>query len=151
DRFRDAASLGQAAQQLRDTVVWHDSQGAISTFATHASSPTPAGRQVPLGERETSERTIVDRATLVGLAETVILPEQDHTAAAAYVRQHKPWLLVALACGLTFTIVIGMVMAIGSRSGERDAFGPPALLPSTPAQPTTASPSVSAIDPEPVA
>jgi serine/threonine-protein kinase PpkA len=151
DRFHDAASLGQAAQQLRDLGVWHDSQAAMSTFATQAASPTSAGRQVPLGERETCERTIVDQTTLVGLAETVILPEQDHPEATSYVRGSKHWIRVALACGLTLTIVIGMVMAIGGRPGERDAFGPPVLISGTPAQSTAAIPSVLAIAPEPVA
>ena len=47
-------------------------------------------------------------------------------------------------------MVIGIVMAIGGRPAERDALGPPALIPSTPAQPTAAVPSVSAIPPEPV-
>ena len=105
DRFRDAASLGQAAQHLRDIGVWHDSQESMSTFATHAASPTPAGRQVPLGEREMSEYTIIDRTTLVGLAETVILPEQDQPAPTSYVRVGKPWRLVALAGGLTLAMV----------------------------------------------
>jgi len=151
DRFRDAACLGQAAQHLRDSGVWHDSQASMSPCAIHAASPPPAGRHVPLGEGETSERTIVDRTTLVGLAETVILPEQDPPEATSYVRGSKHWILIALAAGLTLALVIGMVMVIGGRSGARDAFGPPALLPGTPAQPTAAVPSVSAISPEPVA
>jgi serine/threonine-protein kinase PpkA len=151
DRFHDAASLGQAAQHLRDLGGWHNSQETMSTCATHAASPTPAGRQVPLGERETSECTILDRTTLVGLAETVILPEQNQPAATSYVRVGKPWRLVALAGGLTLALVLGMVMVIGGRPGEQDALGPPALILGTPAQPTAALPSVPAIAPEPVA
>jgi serine/threonine-protein kinase PpkA len=151
DRFHDAASLGQAAQQLRDLGVWYDSQAAMSTFTTLAASPTPAGRQVPLGERETCERTIVDQPTRVELAETVILPEQAHPQATSYVRGSKHWIRVALAGSLALALGIGMVMAIGGRSGGRDAFGPPALIPGKPVQPTAAIPSVSAIAPEPVA
>jgi serine/threonine-protein kinase PpkA len=151
DRFCDAVSLGQAAQHLRDSGVWHDSQASMSTFATHTASPTPAGRQVPLGERETSERTIVDGTTLVGLAETVILPEQDQPEATSYVRGSKHWLRVALAGGLSLAMLIVLVMVIGGSPGERDAVGPPALLPGTPAQPTAAVPSVPALAPEPVA
>ena len=151
DRFRDAASLGQAAQHLRDIGVWHDSLASMSTVATHAASPTPAGRQAPLGGPETSERTIVDRSTLVGLAETVILPEQHHPEATSYVRGSKPWIRVALASGLTLAMVIGMVIVISGRPGGRDAVGPPALISSTPAQPTAAVPSVPAIALEPVA
>jgi serine/threonine-protein kinase PpkA len=150
NRFRDAASLGQAAQHLHDIGVWHDSRASMSTFATQAASPPSAGRQGPLGEGETSERTIVDRTTLVGLAETVILPAQDRPEATSYVRGSKHWRLIALAGGLTLAMVIGIVMAIGGRPAERDALGPPALIPSTPAQPTAAVPSVSAIPPEPI-
>lgn len=150
-RFRDAASLGQAAQRLRDIGVWHDSQAPMSTFETHAASPTPAGRQAPIGEPEAPERTIVDRTTLVGLAETVILPEQDQPEATSYVRGRKHWILVALAGGLTLAMVMVMVMVIGGRPGERDTLGPPALIPGTPAQPTAATPSAPAIAPESVA
>jgi hypothetical protein len=123
----------------------------MSTFATQAVSPAPAERQGPLGERETSERTIVDQTTLVGLAETIILPEQALPEATSYVRGSKHWIRVALAGSLTLALGIGMVMAIGGRSGERDAFGPPALIPGKPAQPTAVIPSVPAIAPEPVA
>ena len=151
DRFRDAAYLGQAAQHLRDIGVWHDSQASRFTFETQAASPTLAGRQVHLGEDATSECTIVDQTTLVGLAETVILPEQDQPKATSYVRRSKHWIFIALAAGLTLAMVIGMVMVIGGRSGERDAFRPPALLPGTPAQPTAVVPFVPAIAPDPIA
>jgi serine/threonine-protein kinase PpkA len=151
DRFRDAASLSQAAQHLRDSGVWPDSQASMSTLATQAASPTPTGRQVPPGERETSERTIVDRTTLVGLAETVILPEHAHPGATSYVRESEHWVRIALAGGLTLAMVIGLMMVIGGRPGERDALGPPALIHGTPAQPTTAVPFVPALAPEPAA
>ena len=151
DRFHDAACLGRAAQHLRDLGVWHASRASMSTFAPQAASPTPAGRQDPLGERETSERTILDQTTLVGLAETIILPEQALPEATSYDRGSKHWIRVVLAGSLSLALVIGMVMAIGGRPGERDAFGPPALIPSTPAQPTAAVPSISGIVPELVA
>jgi len=150
DRFRDAACLGKAAQHLRDSGMWHDSQASRSTFATHAASPPRAGRQVPLGERETSERPIVAQTTLGGLAETVILSEQGHPEATSYVRRSKPWIRMALAGGLALALVTGLVMAIGGRPGARDALGPPALIPGTPAQPTAAVPSIPALAPEPV-
>jgi serine/threonine-protein kinase PpkA len=142
DRFPDTACLSQAAQHLRDSGVWHDSQ---------AASPTLGGRQVSLGEGAASEHTIVDQTTLVGLAETVILLEQDQPEATSHIRGSKHWRLIALAAGLTLAMVIGMVIVIGGRSGERDAFGPPALLPDTSAQPTAAVPFVPVIAPEPVA
>src|SRR5215468_4764082 len=128
DRFRDAASLGQAAQQLRDIGMWHDSQASMSTFAPHAASPT-----------------------LGGLAETVILAEQGQPGATSYGRRSKSWILMALAGGLTLAIAIGLVMAIGGRPGERDALGPLAHMPGTPAQPTATVPSVPASAPEPIA